>query len=292
MYKPYVVSGDIQTLVRKWAGEKGLALPGTDFFEGVIEQFNSHMKDIFSQYEYIPEADIRSEFQHIASESGLPIVSLEAAYLITLYHVDLARMVDVNACDKGLGSRNGVSLETQISNIAQIGLKEVVLADDVIFTGTQILRVTDLLAKKGIRVVQVCAAIGIGSGVRSLLKEGLDVTCVRMYDQVIDQVCERDFYPGIPHSGRILASDNRFASHYVYEQMASWASLPSKGIAHQFTRQCCERARCLFNEIEILSGMEVRNKDLPHMFQGYNGDEQVTEILDEIGRRTCSIGLP
>lgn len=264
--RTYVVSADISLLLKSWATQNGFVLPGSEFFIGIREKFSEYMNQIFPEFDLVSEEEIVEGLLAIVEEKGfgLPVISLDPAYSQGGMTLEITRLVDENGQDLGLGNRAGASsLEEQIKKIKASGIKEAVLVDDVIFSGALIESIVDMLAVAGIKVPLICAGIGIADGVKRIDGIKTKVECVRIYDEVIDEVCERDFYPGIPFSGRLLAGESNIGVPYIlpFGSPEKWASIPSE-FAGDFSKFCICQTMLLFKEIEKCSGRYVLCRDL------------------------------
>lgn len=265
--KPYVVSADIQLLLNQWATQNNFVLPGIDFMSGLRNGFSVFMQDIFPSFEFVPEAELSKGITRLVSESGLTPVSLDRAYLHVATHLDIARFVDNTGRDCGLGPRpDAPPLLRQFRNLKEAGLREVVLVDDVVFTGELIERIIHCLSRMGVLVPLVCAGIGITEGIRRINQSRREVRCVRRYNEVIDEVCERDFYPGVPFSGRLLVRDENAGVPYLlpFGNPGKWASIPSEWQV-PLSKFCIGQTIRLFEEIERYSNRIVSCAELGRM---------------------------
>ncbi len=282
--QPYVVSADIYLLLEQWAEQKGFVLPELEFFHQLREEFSSYMKKIFPNFELVSEDEISSGLTRLVAESDLPVISLDRVYFASNLNFKITRLVNKDGLDRGLGHRGGTPpLAQQIRVLKESGVKEVVLVDDVIFSGALLERVIDLFSGVGIQVPLVCAGIGISEGINRI-GSGRGVRCVRTYEKVIDEVCERDFYPGVPLSGRYLAGSENTGIPYLlpFGDPVSWASIPPEW-ALDFSRFCIEQTVTLFSEIERLSDKPVRCRNLGRKVIELPMDEtRYTEVLRKI----------
>lgn len=145
--KPYVVSADIDLLLQDWADQKDFAIPSSEFFYRLREAFSAQMSCIFPNFELIPEADISQGLAELISESGLPAVSLDGVYVKSKLKFEITRSVNKNGENCGWVNRPGSPpIPRQIDTLRESGVKEAVLVDDVIFSGSMIEMVTDLLS--------------------------------------------------------------------------------------------------------------------------------------------------
>jgi hypothetical protein len=282
MAKPYVVSADIQLLLARWAEKAGFVMPTGAFMFELREEFRAFMKDIFPEFEFVPEAELVEGMNVLVAESGLMPVCLERVYLHGALHLDISRLVRHNGNDCGFGHRpHTPPLFQQFKKLKGLGLKEVVLVDDVVFSGVHVERVIRCLSRLDIRVPLVCAGVGIAEGVKRIGESKCEVRCVRAYDEVIDEVCERDFYPGVPLSGRLLVGGQNFGVPYVLPlgKPGEWASIPSEW-QKRFSEFCVSRAVRLFEEVEARSERMVSCAQLGRMVATLPRDE--TRFVDAL----------
>jgi len=91
--------------------------------------------------------------------------------------------------------------------------RAIILMDDVAFSGTVLRTVTKKFLERGIAVMGVRSAISTIASYdyfNSVLPIGLKCGYV-MGEEVIDQICERDFYFGVAQSGISIKGKNGFA---------------------------------------------------------------------------------
>lgn len=265
--RPYIVSADIRLLLEEWALHKEFVLPSNNFFWQLRENFSAFMRGIFPLFELILEAELTDGIAQLVADSGLTPVSLDRAYFHTATHLDIARLVDSAGRDIGLGHRpETLPLLQQFRSLKEAGLKEVALVDDVVFTGELAERVIQCLSQLGIRVPLVCAGIGVVEGIQRINRSKREVRCVRRYEKVIDEICERDFYPGVPFSGRLLAGGSNVGVPYLlpFGNPGKWASIPSEWQI-PFSEFCIQQTINLFQEIEICSNRMVSCAELGRM---------------------------
>jgi len=289
--EPYVVSRDLVPLLERWARENGFILPPAEFFDKLRREFTDYMKGMFPRFEFVHEDELAKGISELVSklasklvsEKGLyPIIlSLDSVYYPTDPPLGITRLVDEKGEDRGYGRRPGtLPLLKQFREIQKLKKEleekscnednednedneefEVILVDDVIFTGKLLKRIAKRLSKMGFKVY-IVAGIGIGKGVEELKEAGYEVYCVRIYERVIDQVCERDFYPGVPFSGRTVVDrevgGRNVGAPYIlpFGNPGKWASIPAKYWV-RFSKFCIQQAIRLFEEIEKLSGRSV-----------------------------------
>ena len=283
--KYYVVSADIYLLMQEWAKQNDFVLPEKEFFVQLRKDFSSYMKGIFPAFEIVSEQEISRGLADLVHESDLPVISLDRVYVKEELNLEITRLVDEQRKDRGLGHRAGTPpIWQQIKKLQMSGVHEVALVDDVIFSGTVLERIINLLSRINIQVPIICAGIGIGEGINRIKATKRQVRCVRTYEKVIDEVCERDFYPGTPLSGRLLTGGMNIGVPYIlpFGNPKDWASIPSEETA-TFSKFCLHQTILLFDEIERCSGKEVFCRDLGRKVVGLPiGGERYTDVLRKI----------
>lgn len=280
--RPYVVSADIKILLEPWAKKSGFSLPSREFFSELRREFTTTMKGIFPGFELVSEGELKDGLSGMVKSNGVFPVSLDRVYYRSQPSLDIARVVDNEGNNKGLGRRAEADyLLAQFRVLKNSGLKEVALVDDVIFTGDLLKRVSNVITGMGINVPLIYAGIGIGEGVDKLSSNGSKVLCVKTYDEVIDEICERDFYPGVPLSGRLVNDDNNTGAPYIlpFGNPVSWASIPSESQV-RFSKFCLNQTIQLFNGIEDASGRIVACSDIERKVTGLPRDN--TRFVDAL----------
>lgn len=281
---PYVVSADIYLLLNKWAKQRNFVSPEKEFFLELRNEFSNYMLQIFPCFEFISEEVILKHMQITTLRSNLPCVSLDPVYFNCNLSIELTRNVDIQGLDKGLKHRFGSeSLLKQLAKLKSHQIDEICLVDDVIFSGILMDRVIKLLSDIGINVPIVCAGIGIQEGVDQILSPKREVYCAKIYDKVIDEVCERDFYLGIPFSGRSLVSSNNVGLPYIlpYGKPEKWASIP-ESLQGAFSKFCINQTIILFEEIQKNSNRVVCCSDIERKVFGQPETGSYVEFLKSI----------
>lgn len=281
--KPYVVSLDLIPLLRRWAARRGFVMPSGDFFELLRDEMRVQLTSMFDTVEILDEHAIRPELLATARSAELPIVSLDYAYCPIGVPFDITRAVHPDKMSAGLTHRGGSApIETQLREIASQIQGDIILVDDVIFSGKMLAEdVIPMLGARGVTVRTIVAGIGIGEGVARVRELVADVRCVHTYERVIDEICERDFYPGVPLSGRTVLGAENYGMPYMlpFGDPQEWASIPASH-AKPFSAFCIGQSIKLFGEFERLSGKSVRMCDLARSVHSLPvGDERFIDQL-------------
>ena len=215
---------------------------------------------------------------------NIPIVTLDKIYIEpdeeNIYFLDCTRVNGTNE----IISRKMESLDLQVKRIAGgLTCKEIILADDVVFSGSVLKNIINRFSSLGIRVVGVISSICSSEGYEyfnNYLKYGIRTNFL-MSDDVIDQICERDFYFGIAGSGIMISTDNgMFKAPYFkpYGNPYERASIPLE-YENYFSRGCLERSLYLWKEIDELKGYNSKIIELPERIINTNENEEVIKIL-------------
>ena len=261
--KPYVVSEDIHILLAEWAKKREFVMPSPVFFKGLRQTMQEELTEIFGagNVEMIAASRISREIRKLVQRTGLEPVSMDKVYLSTDPSIKVARIMNRSLKDCGLGPRFG-ALAVQ-EQLLSIKASEIVLVDDVLFSGRVITEIISFLEKIGVKVPKIVAGIAIGEGkTRIQEKTKTEVLSARYYQEVIDEICERDFYPGVPLSGRLIAGTKvETGAPYLepFGKPREWASIPQE---KTFSRFCLLQTISLWEEIERLSQKTVRCCDL------------------------------
>lgn len=272
---PYVVSSDLEML---WA-HAGFTLP-----RAPLARFRSELQRwlaaTFGQCEWIPERELAQGVGRLLTSSDLVVVSMDHSFTPTHpFLMYVSRLHDISGESlhrSGWWNDDRGTLEDQVAALARQVPCEINLFDDVLWTGTLSSQVVREFRSHGVRVRRVYAAVAVGEAVEKLRALDCDVIAVRHYPQVIDQLCERDFMPGAPCSGRTVYGLPDTGMPYVlpWGCPIPWASIPP-ALAVEFSALCLELSAAIYSQ------MGLRLKDLPRGIHGLGGadDALVHELL-------------
>ena len=105
-----------------------------------------------------------------------------------------------------------------------------------------------------------------------------------MSDRVIDQICERDFYFGIPCSGISIIKNNQIYKAPYFKPFGNpveRASIP-ECYEDEFSKSCVNRSILLWEEIERLSKRAVDVKELPERINNLSSGNVVKVLRKEL----------
>jgi hypothetical protein len=299
--RPYVVSSDVRGLMGKWGVETGYQVPSDDFFQGVTNNLHAVLEGYFpGGIEIIDEARLKNGINRLAAQREhlgyvrhdlpIPIISLDRAYVDhttpnILGHLDITRGVDDGLNDIGLMPRpDARDVKSQLDHFRSDYDFPVILLDDVIFTAGGMHWLIEELAKRNRTVVKIIAGIGIRSEGFQALRNLVDVECVREYDGVVDEVCQRDFIAGVPMSGRtVYHSSGEISSAPYFKPFGDaekWASIPGDKI-DEFSDFCMDTSIEVFRRVEHESGRSVSTSSISRLPTGTRQGESFPTSLGE-----------
>lgn len=220
----------------------------------------------------------------------IPIVTLDKIYIApdeeNIFFLDCTRVEGTNEIE----SRRSESIDEQIKRISeQLGSRKIVLADDVVFSGTVLRLLIDKLKKYNIEVIGIISSISTEKGYEYFnrtLCNGLKCS-ILLRDGVIDQICERDFFFGIAGSGiKVRTPRGIYKAPYFkpYGNPNIRASIP-KEYESFFSKGCLERSIKMWEEIDRLKGKRTLMKELPERIINTNDEDEVVKVLKKEIRR-------
>lgn len=221
---------------------------------------------------------------------NIPIVTLDKIYLEPdeqyIFFLDCTRVNGTNE----IVSRKSESLDSQIKRITEVlPSKEIILADDVVFSGSVLRSIIKRFSDYGIKVVGIISSICSYEGYEYFnksLKYGIK-TKVLMLEDVIDQICERDFYFGVAGSGIMISTDDgMYKAPYFkpYGNPYERASIPLEYVDF-FSRGCLERSLYLWEDMDNIRDSKTKILELPErIINTKENDEVVKTLKKEIKR--------
>ena len=167
--------------------------------------------------------------------------------------------------------------------LKNINQTKIILADDVVFSGSVLRSIISLFKENKIEVIGISTAIARKDSYdyfNSTLKLGIKCGFL-MEKDVIDQICERDFYFGIAGSGISVNTGTQIvkAPYFLpFGNPVDRASIP-KEYETYFSNSCINRSILLWQEIEKLSKRKILIKDLPEKIQNTQQEDEVIKTL-------------
>ncbi|MDD4761823.1 MAG: hypothetical protein PHZ25_02280 [Candidatus Pacebacteria bacterium] len=288
----YIISEDVNLLAERELerlGSKGKIAPV--FFEGLRKRLKKKLGKIFGEekIEFIPAKEIRNGMENLIKEAAKK--ERQPVFLDRVYfpkaelHLDITRSVDESLQEKEETERFFcLPIKNQIKNLSD-KMKEIILADDVIFSGKGAVKVINLCREQGIEVKTFIAGISIGEGKERIEKEGVLTQSVLYFEKVIDEICERDFFAGMPMSGRNVLHQKRNtgAPYFLpFGNPNKWASIP-KEAEEDFSRFCLKQSVEIWEEIGRIREKPVKCGEIERLpIRAPQNGEYFTDYLKSL----------
>lgn len=197
-----------------------------------------------------------------------------------IYFLDCTR---VSGTDEII-SRRKEPLDSQINRLSkELNGKDIIIADDVVFSGSVLRTIISKFERLGINTTGIITSVCRNDSYNYFnknLKNGIKSNYL-MEDDVIDQICERDFYFGIAGSGIMVETENGlFKAPYFkpYGNPNERASIPTESEKF-FSKGCLNRSIYLWNEIDALKKQKTLISELPERIVNTNENEEVVKTL-------------
>lgn len=151
-----------------------------------------------------------------------------------------------------------------------------------------ICKVADALRDKGIIVREVLAGIAVKENMPVITSRGIEVKSAFDITNVLDEVCERDFYFGVAQSGQSKLVENNTVLKqpyfYPFGLPIDSASVPADK-AVDFSRECLECSYTLWEEMQNNSGRILTSSDLPERIANTPQKEEfeILPLLQQAG---------
>jgi hypothetical protein len=222
MNKPYVISAELD-----------LSPPGLkemieqDNLENFRADLDANLQAIGKETVWVDSVGLQAGIRRLQTGQRR-VVSLDDRYVTAAdVFLGISRSVDPRLQDTGYVPRAGYAdITTQLARVPQLG-GEIVVVDDVLFSGEMVSWLADQLQPYGVRIGAVVCGIAIQEGIDKLALENIPVEAVEVFPEVEDEICERDF-AFVPGSGRRVAGRNANALYFdnTFGKPAQWASIP------------------------------------------------------------------
>ncbi len=221
---------------------------------------------------------------------NIPIVTLDKIYIAPnekdIYFLDCTRINGSNE----IVTRKKESLNEQIIRLAQILRgKKIIIADDVVFSGSVLRSIINRFNYLGIEVIGIITSVCTSHSYNyfsSNLKYGIKTNYL-MLDDVIDQICERDFYFGIAGSGIMIQTPKGLYKSPYFKPFGNpneRASIPEEYVK-SFSQNCLSRSIYLWEEIDKIRKRNTRISELPEkIIYTKEKEEVVLKLKKELKR--------
>lgn len=238
MNKPYVLSEELDL-----SGSYSKETVNFKQLDNFRASLDADLASIGKNTLWVPSRKIRKSIFDALKSNTLPVVSLDDRYVnFAGDYLGVSRGIDSDYNDTGYVARGGYpAIDKQIDTIAR-SAGEVVLVDDVLFSGEMLEWVIEQLDRRNTKVAAVVCGIAMAEGVDRLNKRGLTVDAGEVFDEVDDEICERDFAI-VSGSGRRLSTANANALYFdkSFGSPEKWASIPASAV-DEFSNNCIERS--------------------------------------------------
>lgn len=273
--------------------KNGLIIPNERQIEVMRNDFKKDVNRIFNGDVTIFSEEEMDGFLYdsLADSWEFPIVSLDQIYFkgeMDSTFLDCTRLDGTNEVISRKNPNETASVDNQIKEIAEKtkakGKDEVILVDDVVFSGNVLKMIIKKLKQAGIEVSGIRASISTDESYRyfnQVLRKGLKCGCI-LGEEVIDQVCERDFYFGIAQSGIATRnSEGRIIKSPYFKPFGNpvkRASIPKK-YEEFFSNGCLMRSMYLWKCIEDNCGRKIYMDEMPETNVNTNTNDRVLYTL-------------
>lgn len=281
----YVVSEDLHLLVDRWSQARFgrvFSLPYADIRAELAEilAFSDH------RVLQVGADEMFAGMAGLLADERRPVISVDPVYWPDKLMLQITRCVDPVTLDgiEGFHPRHGFphpdeqvsSLVARLHERFNGSSAEVVLVDDVVFSGKVVVETVRRLAEHGIRVVRVVCGIAVVESAGNdpfALCANLGVTLHAAFafgtegtPRAVDEICERDFFVFSPMCGRSAVSAEAnlgFPYIHPFGHAHKWASFGEHSVAVS-ARLIDLNARVL-EMIEAQLGRDVTFADLDRL---------------------------
>ncbi len=276
--------------------DKGIIVPSKKFIEGLRENFYKLCRETYgTDVIGVKESEMKESLEDLIKDviDKYPIVSMDEIYIKpdneNIYSLDVTRLTGSSdlVTRKNPLDKNGVQKEVLkiAKELIQSGKDEIILLDDVIFSGSVVATISKFFKECGINVVGAISSISSNEAYEKFSNLKEKVKCgYLMKDDVIDEICERDFYYGIAQSGMAKEEDGKIykAPYFLpFGDPVARASVP-KDKAKYFSNELVKLSIDLWDETNRLSNREIMNYELPERILNTNENESVIKTLRKV----------
>lgn len=273
--------------------KKGMIIPQKELIKDLRQDFYITTKNIFDKVTIIDEEELLEIAFNLEDKylKNLPVVSLDKIYFNSTIFLDCTRLDGSNELVSRNYPNDFSNVEKQIKIISKY-LKDkkqnnIILADDVVYSGNVLKRIIDLFKKSDIDVIGIIALIISQTSYECFKKLPLGIeTGYIMDSKVIDQICERDFYLGIACSGiSINKNEKIYKAPYIkpFGNPIERASIPAS-FENSFSKSCIKRSIILWEEIEYLSKRKIYTEELPEKINNLANGPVVKVLRKELNK--------
>lgn len=305
--EPYVVSQDLglilsgQGLPKDHFATLGISKGHEQILPDIRRRLGNVLSEIFPNFIYLVEADLAKKFQDKVADmrsAGIPVVSLDRIYADQSlngksgqYFLDVTRVYHPNGVSELRGRLNSkyseLAPDEMVSGIARHlkanGYNRIAMADDVIFSGGSVVTIAQNFERQNILVTDIISCVAIEGGMRALANSGIHTDSIYQYPNVLDQVCERDFFVGMSQAGVLMMADGSLKKcPYLmpYGDPMKRASIPAH-LAMDVSHDLLQLSADLWTGLEDLNSKKIYGRDLPESIYMIDPDRRLVDTLRE-----------
>jgi hypothetical protein len=279
-----------------------------DTISKVREDLKTDLENIFPDDDIviIPEQEMLRTARSQIKNCRLPIVSMDRVYAGG-NNADITKYLEITRDGAGgyiSRNRNGVAEPLDIVIRKLCGElkneKHIAILDDVLYSGETMLKVVNEFKKNGVQVDQILVGLAKDEASTLYKSEGIDLQAGRIMTNLRDELCERDFFFGVPHSGTQIGGTVTEPYFLPFSaglndkgenKMEGKTSIPPLNQI-EFSQNCIKRSLNLWQDIErkrqLHGGADtIRRTGLPASYVTTMGDlyQKVAGTVEE--RTVC-----
>jgi hypothetical protein len=289
--RPYVISEDVHILMSEWGKNSGVLTPSERFIADLTSDLCGQVEEATGCEVILVTAQEMQEGLHdLGLKTSLPKVILDRAYSRhdipgLAGYFDGTRAVNEDLVKQPeLVSRPGFEpLNVQYEKLKADVVSPIAVIDDVVFDGETLSKINATFTALNRPIHHVIAGVGVSHGIRRLEEEGIEVHCVRTFDRILDEVCERDFFAGVPLSGRtLIRNDGSIWSAPYFEPFGNpedWASIQNESV-RSFSGFCLSQSVELWRETEMASDKLMAANRVPRRIHSIDGSHSIVSALE------------
>lgn len=250
--KVYLITADVYLLLQQWANENNFVLPPQAFFKKMHAAALSTLRSALGKNVKVVslQAELLAENVAVIIQrmENVPVVAMDPLLfniptgsrpLLTFQSTRLSTYKSGQWDKLEEGPRPYFpSLKDQAQQIAKsikkYSTNRVIVIDDGCYDGDSLKNCVQLLTKEGLQVVGAVVGVHRKKGLSQVFTCPFQAVHTYKETDLVDWICERDFFPGIPYGGRTIltngevATQFELAAYYLHNfgLVEKWASIP------------------------------------------------------------------
>ena len=269
--------------------DHGISIPSTKIIELLRKDFSKQAQKVYGNVCFISEDEMKGSILNLINNNNSDtIISLDKVYTNgnVFATLDCTRLEG----SKELVSRfTGKPIDSQISLLSKKIKEEtksnkITIVDDIIFSGESLIAIKKLFEQNGIVIKKVLSGLTTNAAMEFFKTLNIESDAAYlMSDTVEDEICERDFYFGIPQSGMTSIINGKiFKKPYFlpFGNPIKRASVPQE-FSKNFSTGCLCRSKYFWEETEKNSNGEILIKHLPEKIINTVDENRVVSTLED-----------